>query len=265
MPTRRTVNDLTPTETDALAAGFSRDGYVVVPTMVDPEEVAVVLEAMEQAQRHLIAGTLDTRRHGGEMYAADPRTDTTQPVHPNYVLDVAHLSPEVHAMFHHAPLVDLIATCLGGTTPWVFPPEHGREFGVVYQDARPGPTTGYSRIGWHTDRQAYPTSAFFPSVAVTVHLDATSPANGFLRVVPGSHREGTAGMPPAFQKVPGEVAVYCDVGDVMLHHCDLWHAAARATEDPPGGLRRHLRGSWHGGRPPAPGEPIEPFNKNAAR
>lgn len=262
---RWNVNDLTPTETEALAGGFNRDGYVVVPAMMNPDEVAVVLEVMEHAQRQLVAGNLDTRRHGGEMYTDDRLNGTDEPLHPNYVLDVARLSPEVHAMFHHPPLVDLISTCLGVATPWVFPPEHGREFGVVYQDARPGPTTGYSRIGWHTDRQAYPTSAFFPSVAVTVHLDATSPANGFLRVLPGSHREGTSGMPPAFEKVPGEVGVYCDRGDVMLHHCDLWHAAARATEDPPGGLRRHLRGSWHGGRPPEVGETIEPFNKNAVR
>ena len=35
----------------------------------------------------------------------------------------------------------------------------------------------------------------------------------------------------------------------LFHHADLWHAAARATADGRHAVRRHLRGSWHGGRP----------------
>lgn len=62
----------------------------------------------------------------------------------------------------------------------------------------------------------------------------------------GSHLSPTDDMPLGFEKIAGEVAVYCDRGDVILHHCDLWHSAARATEDPPG-------------------EQLEAFNKNAAR
>lgn len=246
----------------ALAEEFRRDGYVVVPAVLDRGELATLTEAMVDLQAQLVAGTLDAHRHGGDLYtAAGPGEAAT---HPHYVLDVATLSPEVDDLYHDPELVSLVAACLG-QDPWEFGPEHGREFGVVYQDARPGDGTAYSRIGWHTDRQAYPTSDFHPSVAMTVHLDATSPANGFLRALPGSHLGGTEGMPLAFERVPGEVALYCEAGDVLLHHCDLWHAAARATEDPPGGIRRHLRGSWFAGRRPEPGEPIEAFNKNAAR
>ena len=135
----------------------------------------------------------------------------------------------------------------------------------MYQDARPGTESAYTRIGWHSDHQAFPNSDFFPSIAVTFHIDGTSPANGFLRVVPGSHTRPTDGMPLGFEKIAGEVGVYCERGDVILHHCDLWHSAARATEDPPDGIRRHMRGSWNAGRRPEPGEEIEPFNKNAAR
>jgi hypothetical protein len=71
---------------------------------------------------------------------------------------------------------------------------------------RPGPGSGYSRIGWHSDFQSGPHLPIWPSVAFTIHLDATSPANGLLRVVPGSHRGGTATMPPGFGKVVGELA-----------------------------------------------------------
>lgn len=245
-----------------LAASFRRDGYVVVPGALDATVVADLCADMAGLQERLADGSLDRRRHGGDVYTAAVAGAVAS--YPHYVLDVARLSPAVDAVVHDPSLVALVGECLGAE-PWEFGAVHGREFGVVYQDARPGDGTAYSRIGWHTDRQAYPTSDFHPSVAVTVHLDATSPANGFLRVVPGSHLVGTEGMPPAFEGVRGEVALYCDAGDLLLHHCDLWHAAARATEDPPGGVRRHLRGSWFAGRRPADGEAIEAFHKNAAR
>jgi ectoine hydroxylase-related dioxygenase (phytanoyl-CoA dioxygenase family) len=105
----------------------------------------------------------------------------------------------------------------------------------------------------------------WPSVAFTIHLDATSPQNGFLRVVPGSHLGPPNGMPLGFEKISGEVAVYCDRGDVLLHHSDLWHSAARATDDGPGAVRRHLRGGWYGGERLAPNHGVHDFVKNARR
>jgi hypothetical protein len=72
-------------------------------------------------------------------------------------------------------------------------------------------------------------------------------------------------MPPGFEKVPGEIAVYCDFGDVLLHDARLWHAAARATDDPPLGVRRHIRGSWHGGARLPAGHGVDDFIKNAKR
>lgn len=246
---------------------LDRLGYAVLPGVLDASQVAGLVAEMEALQAALVDGSLDRSHHGGDVYTAAASGNRAS--HPHYVLDVARCSAAADAVFHHPRVTDVVNGYLVGRAGvpevWEFGPEHGRDFGVVYQDARPGDATAYTRIGWHTDRQAYPTSDFFPAVAVTVHLDATSPANGFLRVVPGSHRWGIDGMPPAFERVPGEVAVYCEEGDVLLHHCDLWHAAARATEDPPGGVRRHLRGSYFGGRRPGPTDVIEPFNKNAAR
>ena len=87
-------------------------------------------------------------------------------------------------------------------------------------------------------------STMWPAVAFTIHFDPTSPANGFLRVLPGSHLGGTDGIPLGFERVPGEIAVYQERGDVLFHHADLWHSAARGTADGSGAVRRHLRGSW---------------------
>lgn len=245
-----------------LADEFDEQGWVVLSGFVPPAAVAGLTGAMEDLQDQLRAGALDAW-HAGDVYTSV--TPGERAPHPHYVLDVARLCPAVDEVFHAPGLLGVARCIFGGVEPWEFGPEHGDRFGVVYQDARPGEDMTYTRIGWHTDRQAYPTSSFHPSVAITVHLDGTSPANGFLRVVPGSHRSDTSGMPAGFDKVPGEVGLYCNPGDVLLHHGDLWHAAARATEDPPDGVRRHLRGSLFAGRRPEPGEPIEAFNKNAAR
>ncbi len=254
---------MSSTTSDTLVEAFRRDGYAVVSGLFSDRELDALDTAMAALQDGVATGAFDRARYAGDYLTSAAPGETLPFV--NYVKDVTTLSPEADAAFTHPVLVELIRRGLDVDDVWRFGEEHGSRFGVVYQDSRPGQESGYSRIGWHSDHQAFPNSDFFPSVALTLHLDATSPANGFLRVVPGSHLWPTDGMPLGFEKIAGEVAVYCDRGDVILHHCDLWHSAARATEDPPGGIRRHLRGSWNAGRRPEPGEEIEAFNKNAAR
>jgi hypothetical protein len=72
-------------------------------------------------------------------------------------------------------------------------------------------------------------------------------------------------MPLGFEHVPGELAVYAERGDVLLHHSDLWHSAARATDDGDSAIRRHVRGGWYGGQRLAPNHGIDDFVKNARR
>ena len=69
-------------------------------------------------------------------------------------------------------------------------------------------------------------------------------------------------MPLRFEKVPGEIAVYAEAGDILFHDCYLWHSAAVATD--PASRRRHVRGSWYGGAVPINYGPDD-FVKNAAR
>lgn len=240
-----------------LVASFEEHGYVVIPGLYPLAELDALQSAMEELQGKLARGEMD-RKYAGDEFLAAFEGDVPPYVH--YVVDVASLSPEAHTAFYHPLILEVMERCLGPDY-WIFCP-NGRS--VVYQDARPGEGMTYTRIGWHSDHQSRPTSNIWPGIAITIHLDATSPANGFLRVLPGSHRMGTDGMPLGFEKVDGEIGLYCNRGDVMLHHCDLWHSAARATEDAPGGVRRHLRGTFMGGEEPANGE-FEPFNKNAMR
>ena len=73
-------------------------------------------------------------------------------------------------------------------------------------------------------------------------------------------------MPLGFEKVPGEVGVYCERGDVMLHHSWTCGAAPPAQPRTPrsGCAVTSEEPSWVVRRL-APDERLEAFNKNAAR
>jgi hypothetical protein len=270
-----------------LSGFFVDHGFAILRGLWSPERLDEVQAACDGLQARLAAGGL-AERHGTTILVDDEGADATT-AFPNYVTYVTELSDEVRRASLDPVIAGLVAGWLGAEH-WF---QESTRFGVVYQDARPGRESSYTRIGWHSDWQSGPHLDVWPSVAFTIHLDATSPANGFLRVVPGSHRWATpaphdnvngavvpagsaefgghtdapppAPMPLGFDKVPGEVAVYCERGDVLFHDAYLWHSAARATDDD--GVRRHLRGGWFSGAPldVARGEWLDEFVKNAAR
>ena len=246
-------------QVEEIIAFFATHGYARVAGVFDDAELDALQHDMERCQHDLLAGLLPERC--GTVILDDPDAMVEGEPFAHYVCHCTQVST-IADDCAHAPVITEVIGRLLGPEAWLL--DHER-FGVVYQDARPGRDSGYSRIGWHTDWQSGPHLEVWPSVAFTIHLDATSPANGFLRVVPGSHLGGTEGMPLGFEKVPGEVAIYCDHGDVLFHEANLWHSAARATEDPPGGVRRHVRGGWYAGTRLADGHGVEDFVKNAAR
>lgn len=258
------ATDLTsPERITALSDDFLRDGFVLLEGCLGDDLVDRLDAEMIGLQDAVAAGTIDRAYYGGDYLTSAVPGEPAPFVH--YVNDVMALSPAAAEVVASPVLGQVLARSFDTDAYWQFDTEHADRLGFVYQDCRSGRESGYSRIGWHTDHQAYPNSDFWPGIAITVHLDATSPANGFLRVVPGSHRWSTDDLPLGFEKIRGEIPVYAERGDVILHHSDLWHSAARATEDAPDGIRRHVRGSFYAGRKPAPGEEIEAFNKNARR
>ena len=116
----------------------------------------------------------------------------------NYVTHITELSPTAAALARSPRGGGMVRRWLGPTS-WS---ARTQRFGFVFQDARPRAESSYSRIGWHSDWQSSPHLGMWPATAITVHLDATSPANGFLRVVPGSHLWAT---PPPYENVNGAV------------------------------------------------------------
>jgi ectoine hydroxylase-related dioxygenase (phytanoyl-CoA dioxygenase family) len=241
---------------------YDRWGFVVLRDLVDADLIDAMETDCVAAQSGVLAGELDAR-YGSRKYLDDERKAER---FVNYVEHAEELAPAIGTALATPALVELVTRILG---PGFWP---GRG-GVVYQDARPGRESGYTRIGWHADWQAVPHLDIWPGTAFTFHIDGTGPANGFLRVVPGSHLWATASpfeninnvavpdgapaargytdspspapMPLGFEKIRGEIPVYAERGDVILHDAYLWHSAARATDD--NTMRRHVRGGWHGG------------------
>lgn len=248
-----------PLDLDGILAFFAANGFVRIAGVFSDEQLGALQTDMERCQRDLLAGLLPEQC--GTVILDDPEAMVEGEPFAHYVCHCTEVSTIARDCAYHPDIVAVIQRLLGPEA-WLLDDDR---FGVVYQDARPGRESGYSRIGWHTDWQSGPHLDIWPSVAFTVHLDATSPANGFLRVLPGSHLGGTDGIPLGFEKVPGEIALYCDFGDVLLHDAHLWHSAARATEDPPAGVRRHIRGGWHAGTRLEPGHGTDDFVKNARR
>ena len=269
-----------PDQLDGLDAFFRRHGFAILRGLYTEDELAAVTAECERAQAQVAAGQL-AERHGNSILVDEAAGKRFA----NYVQYVTEIAPRTRAAVMNPAIVGLMQRWIPGGHMR----EHSR-FGVVYQDARSD--TGYRRIGWHSDWQSGPQLDVWPSAAFTIHIDGTSPENGFLRVVPGSHRWATpapadningvplpagsraAGghtadpppmpMPRAFEKARGEIGVYCEPGDVLFHDAYLWHSAAVATDDR--GVRRHIRGAWFTGPPDEEARDfLEEFVKNAAR
>jgi ectoine hydroxylase-related dioxygenase (phytanoyl-CoA dioxygenase family) len=254
-----TIGTLDGDDLDDMVAFVEEHGFAIVRGLYPVDELAALQADLEHQQARLVAGELPEKC--GTVILDDPDAVIDGEAFAHYVCHITEVSLLAHDAAYHPVIVTLMRTMLGDDV-WLLEDDR---FGVVYQDARPGEQSGYSRIGWHSDAQSGPTLDVWPSVAFTIHLDATSPQNGFLRVVPGSHRGGTDGIPLGFERVPGEYAVYAERGDVILHHSDLWHSAARATEDGEPAIRRHVRGGWYGGERLPPDHDTGDFVKNARR
>jgi ectoine hydroxylase-related dioxygenase (phytanoyl-CoA dioxygenase family) len=271
-----------PDDVDALESFYRQYGFALIRGMFSNDLMTRMTIECVDAQQDVLSGRLSDR-YGSTVFL-DEASKANRFV--NYVEFVNEISPAVTDAVTHPDLVAAMHRLLGRDC-WL---NDNHRFGVVYQDARPGRESGYTRIGWHSDWQAAPNLAIWPSIAFTFHVDGTSPANGFLRVVPGSHLwatpapyrninnvavpEGSAATggytstpPPypmalGFEKIPGEIALYTEPGDVLLHDCYLWHSAARATADDT--VRRHVRGGYYVGDKDGDGAK-EVFVKNAAR
>ncbi len=257
------TTDFDVDDLDQAVKAFRELGFVVIQNAVPSAELDKIEEELGTAQNKLINGQLD-ERYGTELLDEPGATFEGEPFR-HYVINCTELSATALSVAKSPLLKTFASEVFNHRDCWLN--DYAR-FGVVYQDSRTDEGSKYSRIGWHADYNSDEGSKAWPGFAFTIHIDPTSAANGFLRVVPGSHKvevhKDEIGS-WAFDHVQGEVPVFAGRGDIILHDYRLWHAAARGTADGLSGRRRHVRGSWYAGERYAPDHGIGTFYKNASR
>ncbi len=252
-----------PDQLDSAVQAYNELGFVILKRAVSSSDLDKIETELGTAQNKLINGQLDDR-YGTELLD-EPGATFEGEAFRHYVINCTELSASALAVAKSDLLKAFAEKLFESKDAWLN--DYAR-FGVVYQDARTDQGSKYSRIGWHADYNSDEDSKAWPGFAFTIHIDPTSAANGFLRVVPGSHKvemhKDNIGS-WAFDHVQGEVPVFADRGDIILHDYRLWHAAARGTADGLSGRRRHVRGSWYAGERYALDHGIGTFYKNASR
>jgi ectoine hydroxylase-related dioxygenase (phytanoyl-CoA dioxygenase family) len=187
-------------------AAFERDGYLVVPAVLDASQVAHYASIVDGLyERHRQAGL----GAGGALHQ----------------LGAVHACPELAPLVDHPRVLGLIWSLLG----WNVHVYHS------HIDVHPPVSGGRPfRFEWHQDggrqnRELETNPRPRLSVKAAYWLsDVSRPGRGNLRLVPGSHTSNRIDGPPR-RDVPwpdpsGAVEVTAHPGDVVLFDRRVWHA-----------------------------------------
>jgi len=152
-------------------------------------------------------------------------------------------SPVIHAFVHDErfrPIRDLIGkdTRVGDR----------EKDGVVINRYLNVPGSAYPRLGWHTDGLRDLAYLRMPKQMLNIglHFDRITEADGGLRLLPGTHKQGFREM--ATHKLyfldhrpdPRELVVETQPGDLTIHDGRLWHRVQQSPHTGARSLRRSM-------------------------
>jgi ectoine hydroxylase-related dioxygenase (phytanoyl-CoA dioxygenase family) len=189
-----TENTLSEAEKQSL----DRQGYVLLPGMIDPQWLARLRQVYEElmAKEGPLAG-IEVHQEAGTRRLSDL-------VNKGEVFDRIYTHPKVLAAVYHIL---------------------GREFKLSSLNGRDA-LPGYGQQGFHADWQTAYKGNHFSVVNSIWMLDDFTVENGATRVVPGSHlleglpREKLADPLAAH---PQEVLLLAPAGSVGVFNAHLWH------------------------------------------
>lgn len=108
--------------------------------------------------------------------------------------------------------------------------------GLVFNHYVNTENSNFSQLGWHTDalRDIFYGNKIMPMLNVGLHLDQSSPENGGLRILPGTHNKGITTL--LFRKVyylnnkadKKEIGLSVEPGDLTVHDGRIWHRVAQS-------------------------------------
>lgn len=149
---------------------FDRQGYLVLEDVLTPREVARLRAALDEVLRsarglrHSTRKFLVVRDRQGKYLVSRVR-------------DPIARHRRFHDLVFHPRILDVVENLIG-------PNIQLQQTRLVLK-----PRTPEAFFDWHQDFPAFPHTNF-DLVVVSVYLDDSTPENGCLRVIPGSHRLG---------------------------------------------------------------------------
>ncbi|MFN8490470.1 MAG: phytanoyl-CoA dioxygenase family protein [Caldilineaceae bacterium] len=143
--------------TEAEVAQYQRDGYVIVPDLISPDEASAWKEKLKE--RLATEGLLGNIPSGVRVWMAD------------------NMDPFSRAQFQSPRMVAILQQLIGPNIEFL-------SYKAVFKNAK----TAF-RSPWHQDWAYWQGS---PKLSVWIALDEATPANGCLQLIPGSHRQVVA-------------------------------------------------------------------------
>ncbi len=208
------TGDFSETRIDAVAEEFNREGWVHLPGVLTPEEVAELHAGIERLRCDPTAGLM----HHGEDWS---------------FVRLFERERIFRDMLVREPMISLGEALVG-------PNCHLIADGAVYNPP------GQAISGWHVDDGVYfplpdeipchDPRVKMPNMIVNFQMmltDVPAVEYGPTQVVPRSHYAGRA---PDTQEDPtfegqGPVSILCRAGDLYLQHSQIWHRGAPNTSE----------------------------------
>lgn len=217
-PIRTDAVPFSDDETDAILADFRRDGYRLIPGVLQPDEVAALREAADRV--------FDDPRFADNLYA------------PFIAVRLFETDPVFEEMLTREPIITLLERLLGADCHLVAQNFVRNDPGTAIDTFHVDDTLFFP-VGEGMERHdpRVPMPVFMATVQIPL-TDIEAIEYGPTQFVPGSHASGRHPNDPKHPTFEGRepVSILCRAGDVYLHNGQCWHRGAPNTSD----RRRYL-------------------------
>lgn len=230
---------LGPEITAEQQAFLDEHGFLVFDRVATPDEVAAILADVERVEAEWLA---EGRKKVNGIPVVVGKDGGGNPMIQRLAFSSC-FSPVIH-QFVRDPRLAPIRGLIGDNTRV----GDREKDGVVVNRYVNAPGSLRGRLGWHTDglRDLFYLRMPKQMLNVGLHFDRITAADGGLRVIPGTHRQGFWDMlarKPYFvdhRPDPEELVIETEPGDLTVHDGRLWHRVARSSRSGSVSVRRSM-------------------------
>ncbi|MGE0801929.1 MAG: phytanoyl-CoA dioxygenase family protein [Lautropia sp.] len=211
---------------DSVVAQYQRDGYIVVPGVLSEAEVAELRQITEQ----FVERSREASTHT-DIYDLEPGHSASQP-RVRRIKTPDRFHPGYARMVRHPKIVAVLQKLWGPNIRFDLSKLNLKAAGFG------------SPVEWHQDWAFYPHTND-DLAAVGIMIDAFTPDNGAMLVLPGSHRgpiydhhangHFVGGIDPSQVDIDFSKAVMCTgpAGSITVHHARLIHGSSANVSGKP--------------------------------